>query len=402
MENVNESFNPFYRFKILLRKIRLMRRIGRRRKAARKALMHAAKLRHLSDKQWQRQRRRRLIRFVLRRAIHRMFQQKPVTVPQPEIRTKVLKKATTYTVWGRRKRIIRFLLRRFYRNLRYGEKTNHSPGHRFWKNIGAADRLSMVLNSFAASLIAYWFISFAGQLLNYLMAHTFGYDSAIRYYRVIYFISPRDYTPDAVQTLFSIEPFTALILSIISLIIYNSVRRFEGVLKQIFLWGYVWGMILFFGALAVGNILTKGFGHVINYLYLMDTAKLILTMTALGVLLLAGTFSRMLFLSLANCYLTEINHHNAPHFVRFQVVWPFVLSVMSIVLFKTPKIQPYEAFTLLTGFIFILPVWQSPLPNAEIHFEESGAIYLRQKMLMISIIIWIAYRLFTDPQLLGR
>lgn len=48
----------------------------------------------------------------------------------------------------------------------------------------------MVLNSFAASLIAYWFISFAGQLLNYLMAHTFGYDSAIRYYRVIYFISP--------------------------------------------------------------------------------------------------------------------------------------------------------------------------------------------------------------------
>lgn len=399
---MNEFYHPFYRFKIFLRKIRLMYRIGRRRKAARKVLIHAAKLRHQADKQWQRQRRRRLIRFVMRRAIHRMFQQNPVTDNQPKIRTVVVKEAITYTLWGRRKRILRFLLRRFYRNLRYGEKTHPSPSPKFWENIAAADRLSIVLNSFAASLIAYWFISFTGQLLNRLVAYTFGYASAIRYYRVIYFISPRDYTPDAVQTLFSIEPFTAFILSIVFLIIYANVRRFEGVLKQIFLWGYVWGMILFFGALAVGNILNKGFGHVITYFYLMDTAKLIITMAALGVLLLVGTFSRLLFLSQANCYFSVVNQHSAPHFVKYQVVWPFVLTVMSIVLFKIPQIQPYEALTLITGFIFTLPVWQSPLPNAEIRFEESGVLYLRKKMLMISIIIWIVYRFFTDPLLLGR
>lgn len=379
-----------------------MRRIGRRRKADRKAALHADRLRRLSEKQWQRHRRRRLIRFVLRRTIRRIFQEKQPEVYVPKVQTVQVKEATPYTVWGRRKRIIRFLLRRFYHNLRYGEKQNRSQGYMFWKNVGPAGKLSIVLNSLSSSLIAYLIISFTGQLLNYLVAATFGYAAAIRYYRVVYFITPREYTMDAVQTLFSIEPFTALLLGIIFLIVYMYVRRFEGVLKQVFLWGYVWGMILFFGALAIGNILTKGFGHVITYLYLMDTAKLVLTMMALGVLLLAGTFSRMLFLSLANSYFTEINHHNASHFVRFQVVWPFVLSVAFIVLFKLPEVQYYEAITLLTGIIFILPVWQSPLPGAEIQFEDSGTLFLRRKLLIFSVLIWIFYRLFTDPVLLGR
>jgi len=125
-------------------------------------------------------------------------------------------------------------------------------------------------------------------------------------------------------------------------------------------------------------------------------------MTALGVLLLAGTFSRMLFLSQANSYFTEINHHNASHFVRYQVVWPFTLSVILVVILKLPEIQYYEAFTLLTGYIFILPVWQSPLQGAEIQFEESGTLFLRRKILIFSVLIWIFYRLFTDPRLLGR
>ena len=379
-----------------------MRRIGRRRKAAQKALLHAAHLRKLSERQWLRQRRRRLIRFVLRRSIHRIFQEKPAKVHVPEIRKVEIKEATPYTVWGRRKRIIRFLLRKFYYNLRYGEVQNRSQGYLFWQNVGPAGKLSIVLNSLSTSLIAYLIITFTGQLLNFIVAGTFGYTAALHYYRVIYFISPRDYTIDAVQTLFSIEPFTALMLGIVSLIVYLYVRRFEGVLKQVFLWGYVWGMILFFGALAIGNILTKGFGHVITYLYLMDTAKLVLTMTALGVLLLAGTFSRMLFLSQANSYFTEINHHNASHFVRYQVVWPFTLSVILVVILKLPEIQYYEAFTLLTGYIFILPVWQSPLQGAEIQFEESGTLFLRRKILIFSVLIWIFYRLFTDPRLLGR
>ena len=400
-KNVSESYNPLLRIGLLFRKIKLIRRIGRRRKAEKAALRHAARLRELSVKQWQKQRRRRLIRFVIRRTIHQLFQEKPGKPPIKKTDNIVPKEPHPYTQWARRKRIIRFLWRRFYHNLRYGENKKPSHGKIFWKTIGLAGKLSIVFNSLSASLIAYFFISFSGQIINYFLAPTFGYTAALRYYRVIYFITPRDYTPDAVKTLFSIEPFTALALGTISLIIYLYVRRFEGVLKQVFLWAYFWGMILFFGALAVGNILTKGFGHVLTYLYLMDTAKLILTMSALGVLLLVGTFSRMLFLSQANCYFGELNHYMVNRFVRYQVVLPFVLSILVIVIFKLPRVQYYEAFTLLSGFIFILPVWQTPLTGPELLFEDHGKLYLRRRMLLISLFIWVLYRMFTDPTLLG-
>lgn len=363
---------------------------------------HAARLRQLNERQWLKRRRRRLIRFVIRRSIRQLFQQKKTEVIVPEVKTIQVKEATPYTTWGRRKRIIRFLLRRFYRNLRYGDPESRRKGYTIWKTIGPAGKLAMVLNSFSSALVAYLLISFTGQLLNKLVASTFNYGAVIRYYRVIYFISPREYTTDAVKTLFSIEPFTALFLGIMALIVYLYVRAFEGTLKQVFLWAYLWGMVLFFGALAVGNIFTKGFGHVITYLYLMDTAKLVLTMGALGVLLLAGTFSRTLFLSQANCYFQELNQYNVRGVVLYQVVWPYFLATGFIVLMKLPLLQYYEGFTLLTGLIFILPVWQSPGLEAEMPFEYSGRLYLRRKMLIFSILIWILYRIFTDPSLLGH
>lgn len=379
-----------------------MRRVGRRRKTERRMREHAARLRQLNERQWLKRRRRRLIRFVVRRSIRQLFQQKKTEVIVPEIKTIQVKEATPYTTWGRRKRIIRFLLRRFYHNLRYGDPESRRKGYTIWKTIGPAGKVAMVLNSLASALVAYLLVSFIGQVLNKLVAATFNYGAVIRYYRVIYFISPRDYTPDAVKTLFSIEPFTALLLGIIALIVYLYVRHFEGTLKLVFLWAFVWGMVLFFGALAIGNIFTKGFGHVMTYLYLMDTAKLVLTMGALGVLLLAGTFSRMLFLSQANCYFQELNQYNVRGVVLYEVVWPYFLATGFIILMKIPMLQYYEAFTLLTGLIFILPVWQSPGLEAEMPFEYSGRLYLRRKMLIFSILIWFFYRIFTDPYLLGH
>ncbi|MGC8865394.1 MAG: hypothetical protein ACP5O2_06695 [Bacteroidales bacterium] len=402
MEKTSDQYNPFERLRILWRKIRLTRRIGHRRKAERKMREQAARLRQLNERQWQKRRQRRLIRFVIRRSIRKLFQQKKTEIVVPEIKTTQLKEAASYTIWGRRKRIICFLLRRFYHNLRYGDPESRRKGYTLWKTIGPAGKLAIVLNSWSSAIVAYFLVSFTGQLLNTLVASTFNYAAVIRYYRVIYFISPREYTTDAVKTLFSIEPFTALFLGIMALIVYLYVRPFEGTLKQIFLWAYVWGMVLFFGALAVGNIFTKGFGHVITYMYLMDTAKLIITMGALGVLLLVGTFSRALFLSQANCYFQELNQYNLRGIVLYQVVWPYFLATAFIVLIKLPQIQYYEGFTLLTGLIFILPVWQSPGLEAEMLFEYSGRLYLRRKILIFSILIWILYRFFTDPFLFGR
>ena len=80
----------------------------------------------------------------------------------------------------------------------------------------------MMLNSASAFIIAYLTIQIISQALTLLIAQNFEFQGTIRYWGVLYFITSNDWTPDAVLTLYSVQPLTSLILSLIGLIIYKS------------------------------------------------------------------------------------------------------------------------------------------------------------------------------------
>jgi len=395
---VNEDYNPLKSLIKLIRKIRLLRRIGRRnrRQKEQKAREFARRQKFL--RQCRRRRRRRIIRLFLRSCLKSLFRPRAQIRPV-ELVLPVVSQGITYTKWGRRRRIFGFLWRRFLKSLLSGERKEKKPGKRYTLDTGS--KLAILMNSAAGFLMAYFTIQFTGMWLTKLFAGGFDYESAIRYWGVIYYMTPREWTPDAVLTLYSIMPFTGLILGLLGLIVYHYVQHFEGILKLYFLWMYVCGLIAFFGALSVGTIFTKGFGHVIVYMYFMDTAKLIFSLVSLGILLLSGTFSRTLFLNSANSYFPELNHLNLRPFIRYQVILPFVAGSFFILLVKIPELTYYEAFTFVPFLIFLLPLWMSPGLTAEMQFESTGALRLRKWLFLTSLVVWVAFRILADPGLRG-
>lgn len=395
---VNEDYNPLKNLIKLIRKIRLLRRIGRRnrRQKEQKAREFARRQKFL--RQCRRRRRRRIIRLFLRSCLKSLFRPRAQIRPV-ELVLPVVRQGITYTKWGRRRRIFGFLWRRFLKSLLSGERKEKKPGKRYTLDTGS--KLAILMNSAAGFLMAYFTIQFTGMWLTKLFAGGFDYESAIRYWGVIYYMTPREWTPDAVLTLYSIMPFTGLILGLLGLIVYHYVQHFEGILKLYFLWMYVCGLIAFFGALSVGTIFTKGFGHVIVYMYFMDTAKLIFSLVSLGILLLSGTFSRTLFLNSANSYFPELNHLNLRPFIRYQVILPFVAGSVFILLVKIPELTYYEAFTFVPFLIFLLPLWMSPGLTAEMQFESTGALRLRKWLFLTSLVVWVAFRILADPGLRG-
>lgn len=393
-----EDYNPFKGLLLLIRKVRLMRRIGRRNRRAKKQQALETERRKKFLAQCRRRRRRRIIRLFLRSCMKSVFRTNAKIRPV-ELVLPVVSQGITYTKWGRRRRIFGFLWRRFLQSLLKGERREKKPGKKYTLDTGS--KLAILMNSTAGFLMAYFTIQFVGMWLTTLFAGGFDYDSAIRYWGVIYYMTPREWTPDAVLTLYSIMPFTGLIMGLLGLIVYHYVQHFEGILKIFFLWLYVCGLIAFFGALSVGTIFTKGFGHVIVYLYFMDTAKLIFSLVSLGVLLLSGTFSRTLFLNSANSYFPELNHLNLRPFIRYQVILPLVAGSIFILMVKIPELTYYEAFTFVPFLIFLLPLWMSPGLTAELQFESTGTIRLRKWLFILSIVVWAVFRMLATPGLRG-
>ena len=392
MANEQVNLNHFRSFFLFLRNLRLLRRMARRNKEQSKHNRWLQRQKDKKERAWSRRRKRRIIKTIIRSWFRPA--QKPKQLPIP-VQPVVVRPYQAVSEWARRKRIIRFLLRRFWKNLLSNEKKHIPYGKTSMVFNESGVKATIVLNSLACFVMAYLIIQLAGQALTYVFAFNFDYTSTIRYYGVVYFMTPRDWTPDAVLTLQSIQPFTGLILGLLSLIAYLKVQHFEGVLKMLFLWMFVCGMIAFFGALAVGTIFTKGFGHVIVYLYFMDTAKLIFSMLALGVLLLSGTFSRPLFLNSANTYFMEVNQYNVKPFVRLQVIYPYMAGTILLLLFKLPGLTYYEGFMFITFLVFLLPLWLSPGLVAEQTFEANGELRLRKGLVIASFLFLILYRILT-------
>ncbi len=403
MENHRENSTVFHSVSVFFRKLKLLRRIRKKNKQAKKAARKKIREREKNIRKWERRKRRRLIRFVLKKQFHKLFppKSKKKTQEPVKIKEEQKRKQASYSSWKRRKRIIRFLIYKYLRSLSFGKKTGIQTQPASPAKFSRREKWIMMLNSASAFIIAYLTIQIISQALTLLIAQNFEFQGTIRYWGVLYFITSNDWTPDAVLTLYSVQPLTSLILSLIGLIIYLNVQQYEGILKMIFLWVYVYGLVAFFGALAVGTIINKGFGFVVIYIYLMDTAKLLISLCSLGALLFIGVLSRSLCINSANVYFEEINFRNVKYVIRYHIVYPALLGSLVIILFKLPKITPYELFTLSTIIIFLLPVWTSPGIMGERIFEDSGNLTLRRKMLIFSFSILVLFRLFTDPRLLA-
>ncbi|MBM3405258.1 MAG: hypothetical protein FJY10_10275 [Bacteroidetes bacterium] len=228
----------------------------------------------------------------------------------------------------------------------------------------------ITLNSTTYFLIAYLFIFCFVQLVSVIAASSFSIGTVIYYYNIDFLIRSTDWHEDSVRTVYSAGPMAALILGCILSIAYSRVYDIRHPSKLIILWGIVQAFNHFFGAMLSGSLLSEGFGYAIMWMYFMDTHKLLISIIDIVALVLIGILLSKSFIYSANSYFSELLTYNRSYFIRFQVLIPFIVSNLIIVLLKIPEVTTYEIFLNLVAIFLLLPILVGQIGFRDLYFDE--------------------------------
>jgi hypothetical protein len=229
-------------------------------------------------------------------------------------------------------------------------------------------------NSTVLFLLSYFTLFIASQAITVITAGFFNYPVILYYYDIYFNISEESWYHDSVKTIYSSGPLIIFVVGLVFLILYSNVREFGGRFKLFFLWGFLHAVNMFFGALLVGTLFDTGVGYVVSWMYIMDTGKLMYSTISIFFLIIAGILSTKQFLISGNSYFTDINKDNRTSFIIGQVVMPYILGNIFLVIIRQPRFLFYDTFIAMTLLIPILAILASYRSYHELYFEDEEKI----------------------------
>ncbi len=300
----------------------------------------------------------------------------------------------------RTRRLLRFFLkvkvRRIKRWIKGINRKTLTDNIQKFKNAREVRREFLIIaaNSTAMFLISFMVILLISRLASGLAASFFDYDTIMRYDRNYYLIRSDEWHADSVKLIFSSAPVLSLFTGFLCLIIFSKLRQDSTKIKTVFFWAFFHGFTMFFGGLLVGTLFNQGFGHAINWMYVMDTGKLIYAIISIFALLLMGFLSVRSWLLSANAYYNTLNASNRRRFVMAQVLWPFITGNLLLFVFWLPGRSDHHQMVLLTMLIALIPVLLRYPAMPELYFEEKKMhVKLSRKLIFTAVLLMIAVRI---------
>lgn len=254
------------------------------------------------------------------------------------------------------------------------------------------DYLIVLIHSLAFFLFSYLFVWILQNLVTILAAHHLDVPTVWHINRIDFMIPQRAWDYARVRLIFSSGPLFSLIFGITSLIIYTQVMAFNGLLKQFFLWCFFHGWTNFWGALFVGTLTGAGFGHVVEWLYLKDTARLLISMFALGMLFYGGALAARPAMITANSYLNKLSYDGRGLWLTAHMLLPalFGLLISTMLAWPGDLVLRLPPFTIL---IMIIPVYMLRHQLPDIYFDEEPIkIKVSYKYIVSAVVFVTAIR----------
>ena len=355
------------------------------------------------ERRWNRYKRRRLLKYIIKRTIQKAFEKKTVEEKSARKEDKKFRRNRERFERRKRRRLLRYVMKkRWQRFLYYWRHFPSEPIKQFNQRFQSAkisrdQFIVIIINSTLYFVLSYVVLFILQQLLTALFALHFDFQSILYYWGVYYNIAVEAWSFDSVKILYSIPAISSLILGILYFILYNVVRYENGHLKLFVLWSIFHCFVQFSADFLFGPILEKGFGYVLMYLYFLDTKRMITVIISLFFLLSSGVLLTKSFLISANIYVNELTQHNRRLFMNAQVLIPYILGSAFIILIKLPEVHFYEILLILGGILAIAPIMFTFSTFNEMYFDqEPRRIRVFLKLLLITVAFIIVWRIATD------
>jgi len=251
----------------------------------------------------------------------------------------------------------------------------------------------IALNSTALYLLSYFCLYLIVQAATIGTSMMFNYPTTLYYDRIYFNVDVEAWYHDSVKTIFSSGPLLAFLTGTIFIILFANKKEMTGIFKLFFIWGFLHGVSMLFGAMLVGTLFESGIGHVIDWMYVMDTGKVMYSIVSLFVLAVAGFLVIKPFLLSGNTYFQNMLQGRRRTFIWAQVIVPYVLGTLLMILIRLPGFMVYETFTTFTIAISLAPVLLLyPAYNDLFFDEEKRRISLDWKYVLMLFAVIVFYR----------
>jgi hypothetical protein len=294
--------------------------------------------------------------------------------------------------WKQSLRVIRYLAKK-------GSLFHFSTGvTRKWflrkfSFMASPDYLKIAINSTFIFILAYFVIFSFYKLAQSIAGLSFNIPSVIYYYDTDYLIRGRDWTMDSVKIIFSAGPFISFLIAILSIIIFSNFVEETWKSRLFIFWIFCQAMTHSFIEMFAGTVLNTGFGYVIMYLFLMDTAKVVISIFYLVVIIFTGLLTARYFLFTGNLYFNYLSKHNRMPFLLSQFMFPFFAGTGILILIKLPEVSLFDIVVNVAMILFLLPaILRARLLN-DIFFDENPKeIKLALKWIGVSLLAIFLFR----------
>jgi len=225
-----------------------------------------------------------------------------------------------------------------------------------------------------------------------IASNIFDIPNTLHYNKIGFNVIPEAWTFDAVKVIYSSGNILLFLISVSFLVLIIKALAYNGFLRLFLLWGFIHSISMLFGSFIIGAFNFEGFGIVLSYLYLADTAKMLLLFT--GLLLLIGIGMAMVkaFLFSANIYFNFLSPEMRPAFRRDQFILPYIISTLFLLVIKYP-LSLYESLILFIPIFVLLPLFWGIGRYPIFYFEETEkSIRISFRLVFITLGLYTVYR----------
>lgn len=258
------------------------------------------------------------------------------------------------------------------------------------------------LHSTAYFILAFMLIYVVYQAITILVASSYHIPVIWYYYRLkfpLYTFSPL-YTREALVVIFAMGPIISLMLAFLFLRLYFSTHFLLKRFQLFYLWGFICGANMFFGAYISGFATRTEFIYASEWLFMsrhmFDTIEIVFTAIAIIMMLIMGKMVTPLFL-LSSGSVTLVKPEYRLFFVLSQIIFPWITGMLILFLITLPTSYfPLILKTITPGLVVVPTLFlYNSLQFDSIH--RSGVIqrnYFKWSIVIVVVAVLFFYRLF--------
>jgi len=250
-------------------------------------------------------------------------------------------------------------------------------------------------NSTIIYLLAFFITFIAQTLITQMAAELSHIKTVYDHFILIFKINNTSslWTVDSIIFIFASGPFLCLVIGLISLRVHRLLESSKDYLSLFLLWLYILSFNRFFGAFISGVVTHKGFGYVLNWIYLPFNAQVLFAAGFLVALMLIGYFTNRYFLHISFSQTLIATWHWQMVYKFAVAIVPILISYVFLWFFDFFKDSIYEMVLQLCILMTVAPIFRHYSYRKLSVYKK--IIYPAWSYIIIFVLVFCWFYLFT-------